>query len=39
MMNLASEMDQSVFLEQFPASLSVFPFPPPLGCIYRLWNA
>ncbi|KHG01040.1 hypothetical protein F383_39165 [Gossypium arboreum] len=29
-------MDQSTFLEQFPASSSVAPFPPPLGCIYRL---
>ncbi|KHG19688.1 hypothetical protein F383_24785 [Gossypium arboreum] len=33
-------MDQSAFLEQFLASFPLFPlFPPPLGCIYRFWNA
>ncbi|KHF99011.1 SUMO-conjugating enzyme ubc9 [Gossypium arboreum] len=29
-------MDQSAFLEQFPASPPMCHFLPPLGCIYRL---
>ncbi|KHG00497.1 hypothetical protein F383_38951 [Gossypium arboreum] len=29
-------MDQLAFLEQFPASPSMYLFPPLLGCIYRL---
>ncbi|KHG20023.1 hypothetical protein F383_01700 [Gossypium arboreum] len=38
MMNLASEMDQSAFLEQFPASFSVSLFPPPPGPWSSLLN-
>ncbi|KHG22111.1 hypothetical protein F383_26821 [Gossypium arboreum] len=37
MMNPTSEIDQLASLVQFPASFSVS-FPPPIGCIYRLWN-
>ncbi|KHG27223.1 hypothetical protein F383_16215 [Gossypium arboreum] len=36
MMNSASNMDQSAFLEQFLASYSASPSPPPLRCFYRL---
>ncbi|KHG25271.1 hypothetical protein F383_32533 [Gossypium arboreum] len=40
MVNPAFEMDQSASLKQFPTSFSLrVPFPLPLWCIYRLWNA
>ncbi|KHG30638.1 hypothetical protein F383_11497 [Gossypium arboreum] len=32
-------MDQSASLSSSPLPSLCVPFPPPLGCIYRFWNA